>query len=136
LVGLALLLAVPVSAQDLQYVGNSTGTTKGGVGVAVLSDLCDTTFPGSRICTSEEVLLNIGPVAADSNTEVQWVLPNFVSGSFKIFDVTGTEGQPTTLSCTSWRSNSSQGLTVSDDGKFEKKGCGTARQVACCKAAP
>ncbi len=138
-VGLGLFLALPVSAQDLPYVGNSdpAAMTKGGVGVAALSALCaDEYGPGARICTSEEVLLNTGSVAIDSDTEVQWVLPVFANGAFKIFDVTGVEGQPTTLSCTGWRVNSSQGLTVSDDGKFEKKGCGTVRQVACCQAAP
>ncbi|MGH6933286.1 MAG: hypothetical protein ACREEE_12735 [Dongiaceae bacterium] len=138
--GFCLFFSVATSAQDLPYVGNSDGTlglAKGSVGVAALSDLCVDEFgPGARICTSQEVLLNTSTLPVDGNTDLQWVLPTFVSGAFKIFDVSGVEGQPNTLSCLGWRSNSSQGLTVSDEGKFEKKGCGTARQVACCLAAP
>lgn len=137
MVGLGLLISLPASAQELQYVGNSTDIAKGGAGVAALTGLCFDEFgAGARICTSEEVLLSTEPLPVDAIAGQQWVLPVFVSGAFKIFDASGVEGQPNTLSCLGWRSNSSQGLTVSDVGSFEKKGCNVERQVACCQVVP
>lgn len=139
MVGLGLFVSLPASAQELQYVGNSAITTKGGAGVAALTGLCFDEFgAGARICTSEEVLLSTEPLPVDANADPQWVLATFVSGAFKIFDTSGIEGQPHTLSCLGWRSNSSsyQGLTVSDVGSFERKGCNVLRQVACCQVVP
>jgi hypothetical protein len=136
-VAAAMLVAGSASAQEFIYVGNSTATEKGGVGVATLSDLCADDFGAdARMCTSEEVLLNNTALPADPNADPQWVLPVFLSGAYKIFDVTGVEGQPNSLSCSGWRSNSTTGMVVSNSGQFDKKGCGTARQVACCAPAP
>ena len=64
---------------EYRWVGMSQNEFTGRQGIEGTVD-CQQSFPGSRMCTSEEILRTIDVPATDSRGAA-WVKPTFVSGS-------------------------------------------------------
>lgn len=121
------------------YVGRSATNTSPDIGNVGLNQLCAATFPGSRMCTSAELILTGDPPATTSN---QWLAPTFtgaVIGS-EVVDFSGLVGTPAALSCGSTAINegpfsqtTGTGIVyVTTSGTIVKAGCNGVRPVACC----
>lgn len=137
---LVVVLGARAEAQTVEYLGDSTSTVIGNVGVLRFSDLCAAAFPGTnaRVCTSEEIIRNAGPGPnADTDQSNQWVHPTlvgtFATGSVAV-DFSGVSATPANLSCNGWTSNASTvtGLVLTTLGQFALRTCNGARQVTCC----
>ena len=149
----ALAWSLPASADEphLDFLGLSKGVTDGGGGIVTMHRLCQATFPGSRMCTSRDILLSIAPPAL-GRSDSGWVQPVFVPYHSEpgVFDISGvghiTELQeklgvdfttPRHLSCFGWSRGSGDlsGLTLSGgigDGGYSIIQCSFQQRVACC----
>ena len=124
-----------------EFVGFSSTTHDGGEGVLTFNGACHATFPGSRMCTSEEVLETTPPPSGPSG-DFAWVrsvlVPHQLPGW--AVDVSGETGglsgsDAGVLSCNGWLANQSgfNGLTTQGTtGRFSAQRCDFTRPVACC----
>ena len=137
----ALLLFA--SAANAQYVGVTATTFDGQQGVFTYNLACHAAHPGSRMCTSEEVMETVNPPIVGSPGEVAWVRPVLkpvatgASSSIST-DASGVTTSPYNLSCDGWTSDEDQGLTVQlDTGEFAIASCFPAQhRVSCCIPVP
>jgi hypothetical protein len=132
-----------ITPQRIELVGFTTSTFTGGEGVLGFTLACQTDFPGSRMCTSVEVMRTTNVPASLSGNA--WVRPSFEGfvwlGSPGIpvaSDSSGTEpGETEYLTCSGWiASDAYSGLVVTANGGFDILACDQARAVACCAPAP
>jgi hypothetical protein len=113
-----------------QLVGFTSATTDGIAGPLGFTRLCDAEYPGSRWCTSREVL-NSSNLPATSGEA--WVRPTF---EVKLLDASGLESSAPTLTCGSYSNPGGNSLKVDDAGRFLPGACSTLRAVACCALVP
>ena len=137
------------SAAAMQFVGFSSSSTTGAVGVLMFTYFCQEKFgPGYRMCTTEEVM-NTVVLPPWEAAGTGWVRPTFVPSvggdppQVGGLDVSGLASNiPRNMSCDSWTSNTSVtganfGLTVSYTppvalGRISSTICTADRSVACC----
>ncbi len=129
------------ASATLQLVGFTTEEFLGDAGLFTLTLACQAEFPGSRMCTSIEIL-NTFDVPSGLVGEA-WVRPSHVpvsasgvsTGGIHVGDASGVINQ-TTLSCNGWsKLFSGTGLTVDSTGAFNGEiAClpENIRSVACC----
>ena len=120
-----------------QYVGNSSGLSKGGAGIRALSGLCESTYNNSRMCTTEEYIKTINFPSEIPNIDA-WISPTFigVSEDRYYFDKsTGLSQRYNAPNCIGFSSISTifVGVTVSETGRFETGFCSDDKPIACCK---
>ena len=60
-----------------EFVGLSSTSHIGGAGILTLNSACQSTFPGSRMCTTEEILETVSPPSIVGSVG-GWVRPVFV----------------------------------------------------------
>jgi len=134
--------------QPVQYqlVGFSSGAAQGSSGILHLSSLCQASYPGSRICTSEEVARSVEFPAFTSPgvspITQGWVMPTSVGGRgmhMGYDTTTGLQTDTQDLTCNGWAGTGSSsslsganGLTVTDRGQFKITDCSISGKVACC----
>ena len=144
---------VPVTVQnqsggcsESQFVGFTTEAFDGGQGVVTYTNACNSTFPGSHMCTSEEFLNTINFPAGISSSK-GWIRPVFqplvwsrTSSDLLIaLDASGIKSDPQDLTCKGWGGNlGGTGLRVTGKGIFHTGNCITTSPspVACCAPAP
>jgi hypothetical protein len=124
-----------VGFTSVSYVYDSSNPET--FGFAMLTAQCRADFgPGTRMCTSEEVLSSdtLNPAAIPSSGA--WLRPTWVGGT-----PTDESGRTSNqgfeaLSCGGWFGNNT-GLTLLPGGKFGTAGCsitnGTPLPATCCK---
>ena len=122
-----------------QLVGFTSATFTGGQGVLTFNTGCQTEFPGSRFCTSVEVMESSHVTPTLSGTA--WVRPTIEGPHGQNFDASGIYGgYSSVLSCNGWSSvatSSDSGLTIDSQGRFNTQlDCNVARSVACCALVP
>ena len=120
-----------------QFVGLSSATFAGTQGVATYTYACQTDFPGSRMCSSEEFINTRDfPVEYMGSGVVGWIRPTFASGSM-VLDVSGIASvDQGNLTCDGWKQSTTgyRGLVVNGDGEFGDYLCSaTIAHVACCR---
>lgn len=130
-----------------QYVGVSEEGVRGSSGIISLNNACHATFPGSRMCTSVEIMNTANPpdVRANLSNRIAWVRPQIIglTNTEKQIDASGyiAKSSTTSLSCGGWGSLgavSKSGLVLfyesnSRNGAFYEAGCGSY-QATCCAA--
>lgn len=146
LASIALAFCVsPALAQDRVLIGVTTATTTGDAdGIVGMHDLCETAFPGSRMCTSADIVRNgiDGDIVLPLSNSA-WVQPSMVDAiavgaTFQIFDqVSGvTVAGPSTplghLTCLWWLSESVTGMAIYQTGELGSSACSADNSVACC----
>lgn len=146
-------VSLPSSSGESQFVfaGTTTISTTGGLGTRTFSAFCNSEFPGSRVCTSQEILETRFTTSFDDapKSPGAWLRPTFVAanvtagnGSLDIIatDMSGVSGHSSNgLTCDGWSSNlaTQTGLIVlPGNGRFMTGECDVLRAVACCAAAP
>ena len=130
----------PSSPARFQLVGFTTATFTGGEGVLGFTLACQAEFPGSRMCSSVEVMGTT--VVPASLTGEAWVRPVMVpfalaSGGAHVLDAAGIVGSPSQIGCDGWRTGTGNtGLSIYADGRFTRLACYTPRAVTCCAPVP
>ncbi len=102
---------------------------------------CQDEFPGSRMCTSVEVMETTEvPVGLTGDA---WVRPSFQplaisSSSPQALDASGASTVAPNMMCRGWRSDDGSGLAVSASGGFSAPACAAepGHAVACCAPVP
>lgn len=122
-----------------QLVGFTSTTYTGDTGVLGFTLACQAEFPGSRMCTTEEVM-ETTLVPANPSSEA-WVRPAFQGYSDPIaLDASGFRAHPHELSCRGWASASSStyfGIYLDSSGHIKDSGaCSQPRSVSCCALLP
>lgn len=130
-----------LEGQLRQIVGFSTTTVTGHAGLKAITEACSSDFPGSRICTSEEIVKSTNFPSITPYAEA-WVLP-VLSGSGnpgsevntapaldKYSGIGFNDGRY--LTCGGWAGSNLQALVVTTEFRFMLVGCASARNVACC----
>lgn len=137
-----------VGFTSLHSSGQSSTSVRGNYGIAGMSNACHQHFPGSRMCTSQEILRSRFSSLPTSGSWSGWVQPVYapVSPGFTNFyamDVSGVEAQGEgNLSCTGW-SEQSPGVGLifklyrdrdpeQQIGSFGAASCGASTFVTCC----
>ncbi len=131
--------AMPAVGQEFELVGHTPGGRTGAAGVLVWNEDCDNSFPGSRVCTSGDLLRGNLPVRFTDPTPnaTNWVLPTVVGNSgTSLIDASGIVGSPANLTCNAYTSGAATvtGLSINDRGYFVLAGCNGQRSLACCAA--
>jgi hypothetical protein len=127
------------TAATAQYVGVTTETFDGGQGVITYNRACHAAHPGSRMCTSQEIMSTVNPPVAGSPGEVAWVRPVYQPTSTTyLIDVSG---QLYISTCEGWSEapNSNNGFVVQlDTGSFYSQlmQCNIPNKVTCCIPVP
>jgi hypothetical protein len=126
-----LLLA---SAANAQYVGVTSETFDGAQGVFTYNRACHAAHPGSRMCTSEEVIKTLNPPVVGSPGDLAWVIPVFQpTGYTHSVDRSGRGA----AACFGWSETDRDGLAVQlDRGGFVYSTCEVVRKVTCCIPVP
>ena len=117
-----------------EFVGFSTATRDGDDGFFGMNLACQADLPGSRMCTSVEVIETID--IPTGLTGEAWVRPVLQpSGdSWAVDSVSGVYALITNLTCRGFSSSQGgyTGLIVKPDGAFGDGSCLVYRPVACC----
>ena len=137
---LALVLgagALPAKGQDAELVGYTSVPRNGAQGVLVYNEDCDNAFPGSRICTSGDLMLGNLPVRFPDPTPsaTNWILPTIVGNSAtSLIDASGIVATGANFTCNAFASAAAgvTGLTANDRGVIVLAACNGSRSVACC----
>ncbi len=130
-----------LQAAEFELVGNTVATFNGAGGLLNFNSDCAVDFPGSRMCTSEEVMGTIDPPTVSRSS---WVRPTFVPTSDGVnSDISGIQAStPGNLSCKGWIVPGVliHGLFVSPvpgpTGSIRFGPCDAFRAVACCAPVP
>lgn len=142
------------SGSSVPIAGFTAEKYKANEGLLTLTQACQTEFPGTRVCTSKEIIMAYSiperpvPTGATQTADKRaWVLPSpkqTQKGSATLWvDATGINGTPENFTCDAWSSSSRTGLTVSWEnreqfsikpfyGKFSLLSCGQEARIACC----
>lgn len=133
---------VPVTGATpvFQYMGRSTDFTLPNIGMVGLGELCHAAHPGSRMCTSRELLETPNPPVTDGN---QWVHPSIVGilPDGRVLDYSGHAGTIEGLTCGAqgfnlgpWTQATGAGamVLVPSTKQLVLGGCAAIRAVACC----
>ena len=120
------------------FLGFSQQLVDGSYGQTGMVRACDLEFPGSRVCTSEDVLgssLNPGMGNLSGNA---WLFPSFVpSATLRALDASGvgTSLNDGNISCGGWSTvdMSQLGLVVNSTLGFGQRSCNQSLPVACCR---
>ena len=127
---LATLMAAPVWAKPLKYVGISAARFDGNAGIITFHAACDATFPGSQMCTSEDIILG-GTDPGVETTDQVFVHPVIVVYDEDLnmaVDFSGQTATPENLSCRGWSTKDGTTKTglaiVANTGLFTIPGCG------------
>lgn len=133
--------------QGYRFLGFSTATVHGGVGLRGMNQACQNTYPsaaGVRMCKSSEIL-DTAVLPIQPNGGWGWVHPTIVELEIDT-SVTGYKTRPLDasgvlgrsdglLSCNAWRSAASntRGLAVDGTGFWlAEANCNGTNYVACC----
>lgn len=121
-----------------QLVGFTSTLHLGDTGVLGFTLACQAEFPGSRMCTSAEVVETTNVPATLSGEA--WVRPSIkAANGGLVFDESGV-AEAWITGCQGWSSTSSTngflGLTVDDAGRFRDADCAPPRPVSCCAWMP
>lgn len=135
----------PVCVERSQLVGLSADTIKGSQGIINLNNLCNSTYPGSHMCSTEEILHSLQTLPDDESGWVRPTVIGAVSNDSTVFivDVTGRPYDADEATCDAWSINGSEGLVLSGpiksdpllanlQGVFRIRSCLTERPVSCC----
>ncbi len=142
-VSAAAILVAPVDAQRMEppptfrLVGVTEAMFDSGNGVFPLTRACFNNFPGSRICTTQEIIDTVNPPVIPKG--LAWVRPSPIyldSKALNAVDVpsgaTSRGSMGRTLSCEGYKELGSIGLVVDQDGRFKSHRCHKKLSVACC----
>jgi hypothetical protein len=126
------------TAANAQYVGVTTEGFDGGQGVFTYNRACHAAHPGSRMCTSQEIMSTVNPPVVGNPDEKAWVRPVYQpTGSISRIDVSGASSVE---ACEGWSAgNGYYGLVVQlDTGSFyaELMECNIPNKVTCCIPVP
>lgn len=130
---------------SFEFVGFTNGVYTGGVGVGILNLACGTEYPGSRMCTSQEVILSsTWNLDADPAT-VGWVQPVYsphthqpTTSSNPLLRGVDFSGESNSIqggmACKGWAISfdSHGGLSTTSDGRFNLATCDSELSVTCC----
>ena len=122
-----------------QLVGFTKAQHPGDVRLFGLTRACQAEFPGSRLCSSVEVMETTAiPDGLEGNA---WGRPSFISAIDRsVLDASGLVllgGPPS--NCDQWKGTVSTGIIVDSEGNFSSGRaalCSEARSVACCAPTP
>lgn len=141
--GLATLATLALSlgtagAADWQLFGFTTGVTTGDAGITGMNRLCSTEYPGSRLCTTDEIVGTIDP-RLETLRRFAWVHSDLtigLSSTNTVYDSLGKAislGNGHTPNCEGWSYSSTWAVTITtDSGSALVKPCSVARPLACC----
>ena len=137
-VGTLTVPEVPAQTPTFRLVGFSQTTARGDTGILHLNGICHSEFPGSRMCTSAEVVATVDPPMT-INSNFAWVHTTIVasSGYFNsLFDTTGkllSLDQAVSPNCDGWSyPNTTTVAITTDTGAAILRSCADANRVACC----
>lgn len=120
-------------AREFQFVGVSSERVIGGLGYLLMNQDCHRTHPGTRLCTSEEMINTIDPPFIP---DTFWVRPSpvDVSDSGIMTDLSGVRGPADDLTCHARTTGPSSitGLAGTAPGGFLLWPCERFLPVACC----
>lgn len=133
-------LPAPSRPARFQLVGFTTTAQRGDAGVLAFTLACQAELPGSRMCSSVEVMETVElPTLVGVPA---WVRPVLVPGAVQTAgpgvqtDASGVESRNQQLSCDGWSFiggfTPNFGLTVSAEGRFRAMQCDGLRPVSCC----
>jgi len=122
--------------QQYVWVGSSVTTGAGNQGPVNFSRYCDATFPGSRMCSTVEVIGTLYP--PPETTPNAWVRPSFsgyLNAAGEAMDLaTGKVMLPDDMNCWAWSTGGelTTGLIVQFDGTIRPVPCNNFLPIACC----
>ncbi len=133
---LSLLFA---SAAHAQYVGVTVEVFDGAQGIFTYNRACHAAHPGSRMCTSEEMVNTVNPPVVGSAGELAWVkpAPQPYGNSFDALDASSIPMAMSEYTCEAWSTTNAAGFVVKlEDGMFEVQSCQFPSRVTCCIPVP
>jgi hypothetical protein len=119
-----------------QLVGVTSTAFNGTQGVLTFNNACHTEFPGSRMCTSVEVM-ETAPYTGSSAFVPAYVRPVIVgqNSAGHTLEASGVSpiSESLSLSCRGYTlSGPEVGLIVTSAGQFSQSDCSFERPVTCC----
>lgn len=125
--------AVDVKADS--FVGFSSATATGDSGIMELNRLCQISFTGSHMCTTNELMNSVNKGNKTPSAGTAWIKPFMIfyyQPSFAVVDIAGFEGEPRYLSCHGWTDVYDTGSAIDATGKFSRQACNNSLNIACC----
>ena len=125
------------------FVGFSSGTTTGDVGLLGMNEACVATYgAGAKFCSSKDIVWS---PTLSAQTGEAWVRPVYVNietahaenSIHRALEYSGQFDTPENLSCDSWRTSGSPltGLVVTGNKfAFMTYSCHVPAYVACCSS--
>ncbi len=120
----------------IRFVGFTQAQITGDSGAIMLSRTCHAEFPGTRQCTTAEIVETISPPLLPEATG--WVRPDQhrpvgnIESMETITGLTSLGGAEADLTCIGFAQVSGVGIIVNERGQFSVHGCGFQFSVACC----
>jgi len=118
--------------KTFHFVGFSASSMSADGGIFALNSACQSSFAGSKMCTSEEISNTVNPTMFDVNTK-GWVQPTFSASGNTNVDYSGEVPS----NCGGWDGeggsiSTAVGLVVNGVGVFTRENCDNLISVACC----
>ena len=125
------------------FQGFSSTSFDGSAGTRSMKSACNSSFSGSKICTTKEFLNSTYNASASNLSGSAWLLPElqaYGTNNSTVIDtwtgISDTTSYPEReMTCQGWVSSNSsyRGMTVTSIGSFGRTTCDTSLPVACCK---
>ena len=113
------------------FVGFTNSIWTGSAGILNYNTVCNTEFPGSRMCDTEEIVKTVNPPnPLDFFGAIGWVRPSLADPELILTD--------SDADCDNWTSINGNGLALHSEGVSSRYGhikpvpCNAARPLACC----
>ena len=126
------------------FQGFSSTSVDGSAGTRSMKSACNSSFSGSKICTTKEFLNSTYNASAANLSGSAWVLPElqgyatgnaFAMEKWSGIAKEGTSNPEREFTCQGWASSTStyRGMSVASTGSVGRTTCNNSQPVACCK---
>ena len=125
------------------FQGFSSTSVDGSAGTRSMKSACNSSFSGSKICTTKEFLNSTYNASASNLSGSAWVFPElqgYGANNQAVIDIWSGISDLTSypereMTCQGWGSSNSsyRGISVSSTGHFLRTTCNTSQPIACCK---
>ena len=126
------------------FQGFSSTSVDGAAGTRSMKSACNSSFSGSKICTTKEYLNSVYNASAANLSGSAWVLPELqgyaTGNAFAIekwsgIAKEGANNPEREFTCQGWASSTStyRGMSVASTGSVGRTTCDNSQPVACCK---
>ncbi len=119
------------------FQGFSSSSVLGNAGLIAWQSACNSSFTGSKVCTTQEFANSRHNSSAANVSGTAWILPTLISSGTSNaaveFYIGETNAPNQNFTCQGYVQSGYEATKVNNLGQFGREACSGSNKVACCK---